>query len=349
MVFSLCVMILLLPGHLAAESDGRNPGFDEAVEWLVANSSHEEFRERLSQVLGLAADVASLERVAREVVPLIEDRRLLADVGGRLGRFAMMIRDFELADELFESAYIASGGTDLESLYAQAQALLQIGRIAAAEQRARTVVAEAEDYELKRRAYAMVARTMHLRGRNEDAARLLDTLSELDDPDHVEPDTLLLQSAVLVSLERSGEEPLRRLERLHPQSVAVRMVGGRLVGEAPLPATMLTGPRHVPTVESDRGEAAGASASDSGENGDARPQTPRVTAIQVGSFSDRDNAVHLAADLRALGLEARIETVHRDGRSLELVLVSVPRGTTEEAALVLMALEGAGYRGFPIY
>ena len=334
-------MIVLLPGSLDAESHGQDPGPDEAIEWLIANSSHGAFRDRLSHVLDNARNVASLERVAREIVPLIDDRDLLADVAARLGRFAMTIRDFELADELFESAYIASGGTDLGSLYAQAQALLQIGRIAASEQRARTVVAETEDYELKRRAYATVARTMHLRGRNEDAARLLETLSGLDGPDDVEPDTLLLQSAVLVSLEMSGEEPLRRLERLHPQSVAVHMIGGRLVGEAPLPATLLTGPRDVPAAESDRPEASG--------SGEARPQAPRVTAIQVGSFSDRDNAVHLAADLRGLGLETHTETVHRDGRSLELVFVSVPGGTTEEAALVLAALEEAGYRGFAVY
>ncbi len=344
----LCAMVLLLPDAAASRDGAPEPGFDAAFDWLSGNPGHPEFHDRLEATLSLAEDVESLERVAREIVPLIDDRTLLADTARRLGRFAMTIRDYELAGELFESAYIASGGTDLASLFAQAQALLQTGRFTASEQRARTVVAETDDYELKRRAYALVARAMHLRGRHAEALRLLEILAELDDPEYVEPDSLLLQSAVLLALERSGTDPMRQLERLHPHSIAIRIASGRLVTPAPLPATLLTGTWDVSALAG-RDTAVPAAHAPDGSSEPARPQAPRVSAIQVGSFSDPDNAVHLVADLKELGLEAHVETVDRDGRSLELVLVPVPGGSPEEAARVLAALQDAGYRGFLIY
>ncbi|MFW5718175.1 MAG: SPOR domain-containing protein, partial [Spirochaetota bacterium] len=72
-------------------------------------------------------------------------------------------------------------------------------------------------------------------------------------------------------------------------------------------------------------------------------------AIQVGSFSDPENARHLSDDLRDLDLDVVVETVDRNGRSLELVLVTVPDETSASASRVLGVLREAGYDGFLIY
>jgi tetratricopeptide (TPR) repeat protein len=371
LVVSFCSLLLLFgPADALPQTRRLEPpppsvtaDFNDLVRWLVTNSGHSAFAGELDRTLDSAQSVADAYRIADEVLPVIANAELLASAARAIGRVALTVRDFERALELYDTAYIASGGTDLESLFAQAQSLLQLGELASAEQRARTIVTQAENYELKRRAYALIARSLHLRGRDEDAARLLATLSELDDPSLVEPETLLLQSSVLASIGEDANGPIAQLERLHPRSIAMRLVRGDLVEQAPLPAALLTGPApwHGAATGSDTpvdrgadGPGAGRRAAESGATAAAPSQGagstgPAVTAIQVGSFSDPDNARHLVGDLEELGLDAFVETADRDGRSLSLVLVDIPAGTPAGASRVLGVLRDAGYDGFLIY
>ncbi len=332
------------------------PSFGALADWLENNSGHSAFPDELDRLLDLAGSMEEIERVTTSILSLVANQSVLASTAKSLGNLWMTARDYARATDLFETAYIASGGADLASLFAAAQTQLQLGEVAAAGQRARLVVAETTDYELKRRAYALVARALHLQGRSADAARLLETLAALDDPTLVEPDALILQSTVLGSLDADAAGPIEQLARLHPQSVAMRIVNAELVFPASLPVSLLTGLPPVaperdsgllPSLEIERiiDSPADSSAGDS----PPRTQAPVVTAIQVGSFSDSENAHHLADDLRDIGLEALAESVERDGRTLELVLVSVPDGSPEQASRILGVLRAAGYDGFLIY
>lgn len=336
------------------------PSFDTLFAWLADRPGHSRFPDELDRLFSLATTTDELGRIESTILPIIADRSVLADAALRLGRIAITGRDFERASRLLETAFIASGSRDHGILFLQAQALLQSGRLADAELRARAIVDETDNYELKRRAYALVARALHLRGRSEDAVRPLETLSALDDPELVEPETLLLHGVVLQSLGRDAGVAIESLVRLHGGSVARRMLEGELIHHAPLPATLLAGvlntddhlellasaPPEAPPggeqtidVEADGAEGAPAAAR----------RSTSVTAIQVGSFSDPENAIHLADDLRDLGLTAVTESVERDGRSLSLVLVALPDGSTDAASRALGILRAAGYDGFLIY
>lgn len=321
--------------------------FDSLAAWISTNPGHTALAGQVDRLIGMAATMDEIRRIASDVVPGLTRDDVLAETAARLARLTMTARDYETASELAETAYIASGGGDLASLFLQSQALLQTGEIAAAEQRARSVVGRTDDYELKRRAYALVARAMHASGRPAEAARLLATLSELDDPELVEPDTLLLQSVVHAGIGESGAAPLEHLARLHPDSVALRLVRGDLVEQAPLPSALLAALPEDAVGDVDPDARAGGESEAPPRRADA--DTPAVSAIQVGSFSDPDNALHLAEDLRELELDVLVETIDRDGRSLELVLVNVPDGTSAAASRVLGVLREAGYDGFLIY
>jgi cell division septation protein DedD len=311
--------------------------FERLFSWLLAGNGQDAFADGIDRLIESAERVEQLDRVATELLPRIGDPHLLARTAASLGRLGMTVRDYARAAELYETAYIASGGTDLESLFHQAQALIQTGEIARAEQRARSVVAQTTDYELKRRAYALVARAMHSAGMTAEAARLLSTLAELDESDLVEPETLLLLSEVLNDLGEEPDPPIDQLRRLHPESVAVRLLGADQIRQAPLPAALLASrPEGGPERRT-------------GPPAEPSPAGPAVTAIQVGSFSDAENARHLTDDLREIGLDALVETVDRDGRTLELVLVTVPGERPEDASRVLGTLREAGYDGFLIY
>jgi cell division septation protein DedD len=326
--------------------------FDTLAAWIASNPGHTAAGDQLDRLIGSAATMDEVRRIASEVLPGIAHDGVLARAAATLARITLVARDYATTSNLAETAYIASGGADLESLFLQSQALLQTGEIVAAEQRARMVVGRTDDYELKRRAYALVARAMHASGRPSEAARLLATLAELDDPALVEPDTLLLQSAVVSELGESGDRSIAQLARLHPESVAMRLVRGELVEQAPLPSALLA------TLPAEAVTAGGATAPPPEARTEPRAEplptrgeaaAPAVSAIQVGSFSDPDNARHLADDLRDLDLDVVVETVDRNGRSLELVVVTVPNGTSASASRVLGVLREAGYDGFLMY
>ncbi|WP_405242591.1 SPOR domain-containing protein [Lentisalinibacter salinarum] len=67
-------------------------------------------------------------------------------------------------------------------------------------------------------------------------------------------------------------------------------------------------------------------------------------AVQLGSFSNEENAEGLAADLRDQGFPAFLSRVQSGGRTLHRVRVG-PQGSRDEAEKVAAALAKAGQKG----
>ena len=67
----------------------------------------------------------------------------------------------------------------------------------------------------------------------------------------------------------------------------------------------------------------------------------QLWAVQVGSFSSRDNAQRLASELRGRGLLAFLSQIESDGKTLHRVRVG-PQASRDEAAQVAAALEASG-------
>ncbi|TVQ23267.1 MAG: SPOR domain-containing protein [Spirochaetaceae bacterium] len=336
-VYAIALMLVTLP--LYAQRDAVAD-----VEWLVANPGHPAFAERLEAAFDAAVTVTAIARLADRVIPVVTSSSTRAAWATRLADVLRTARDFERASALYETAFFASGGTDYAALYAQAQLLLQRGEFVAAEQRARTVVDRTDDYELKRRAFALVARVMQITGRSADAARSVDTLLALDDADLVEPETVLLLEYIVVP----GRDDARAtLLRLHPDSVALRTLDGTRVVPAPLPSLLMlatSGTEDARPVSAQPAAVAPASAAPTEADG-ARAE-PVATAIQVGSFRDVDNANHLAADIRALGLRSTVVAQEREGTTVHVVLVPLDDATRNTTMVRLME---AGFSGFPVF
>jgi hypothetical protein len=259
-------------------------------------------------------------------------------------------RQFESARTLYEAAFTSSGGTDLQSLFARAQLLLETGELTEADRLARQIVlAETADYGLKRRAYTLSARIAHEQGRTGDALEMLGTLVSLvdEDPgaDLVEVETLFLMREILALTddERGEADAAELLDRLFPSSIASRIAGGqdRNVVAAGLPSALLLS---EPASLGQRYPSAEAP-----EHEPARRDQPQLSGVQVGSFRDADNAEHLARDLAALGLEARVHVLAREDTTYHQVVVAIPNGSVAAAGKVLTTLSENGYAGFLIY
>ena len=86
------------------------------------------------------------------------------------------------------------------------------------------------------------------------------------------------------------------------------------------------------------------------ESAAARAQQPSpaaaesLWAVQLGSFSNEENAEGLAADLRDQGFPAFLSRVQSGGRTLHRVRVG-PQGSRDEAEKVAAALAKAGQQG----
>jgi len=344
--FFLLAFLLVagLAGAVAAPPE-RNTSLSERMEWLVANPEHPAVAEVFSNVLEDARSMADLDAIRRRVLPSLVEPEVRFNGTRILAAVYRTARQFTIAADLYRQAYElscdASLGTDLDSLFVHAQILLELGDLSRADTEARAVLTQTTDYSLKRRAYTLVARIAYEGGNSARALEMLDTLVSLANSgetasDLVEVETLLLTRQILAV---SGPAlAMQRIDdlllRLFPQSVAAGIVNAesRQMTLPGLPSVLLL-----------------AQAADTEAAPAVRRDQPRLSAVQVGSFSDADNADHLTADLQRLGLPARTEAISREGSTLHQVVVDISSGTTEDAARIFSTLRENGFDGFLVY
>ena len=134
--------------------------------------------------------------------------------------------------------------------------------------------------------------------------------------------------------------------RLFPDSVAAAIVNGesRRMILPGLPSALL-----LAQDSGSEGPPVGVHDAPPGSTTGVRRDQPRLSAVQVGSFTDADNAEHLTADLQLLGLAARAEAISREGTTLHQVVVDIVGGSTENAAKILSTLRENGFDGFLVY
>lgn len=85
----------------------------------------------------------------------------------------------------------------------------------------------------------------------------------------------------------------------------------------------------------------------------SEPAAPAVApgaqlwAVQIGSFSDKQNADRLAAELREAGYPAFLSQITADGRTLHRVRVG-PQADRQASEAMRTRLSADGYRGRPV-
>ena len=344
--FLLLVSLLIggIAEAVAAPPEG-STSLSERMEWLVANPEDTAVADVFSGLLEDARSIADLNAVRQRVLPTLVEQELRFNGIRALAAVYRTARQLSIAGELYQQAYELSCdarlGTDLDSLFAHAQILLELGDLGRADTEARAVLTQTTDYSLKRRAYTLVARIAYDGGDSAKAIEMLDTLATLANSgetasDLVEVETLLLMRQILtVSGDTAAAERIDDLLlRLFPNSVAAGIANAesRQMTLPGLPSVLLL-----------------AQAADSEDAPAVRRDQPRLSAVQVGSFSDADNAEHLTADLQRLGLPARTEAISREGSTLHQVVVDISGGSTEDAAKIFSILRENGFDGFLVY
>ncbi len=352
-LFWLALFLGAVSANGFAQSEGAGsalPALDasvrERVDWLAAHGEHTAAGDVLDDILDEVRTIPEILYLSEQALA-----NLSPDLKGRGYRSVAAVlrsaRRLEEAARDYGLAYEASGRTDLRSLFLQGQLLFELGDLSAADARARRVIAETSDYEIRRRAYTLAALIAYESGHEEEARRMLQTLASLNDSDYVEVESLVLLKGILdlAGDSTAAEQVEAMLVALFPESVdTARIVAdNRYLRPAALPSALLLSPAgESPVVTTEP-------ALPESEPAAQRRDQPQLSAVQVGSFSDPDNAMHLTRDLNRLSLDARTETISREGRSLYQVVVRIPGGKTEDAARVLSILRDNGFDGFLVY
>lgn len=324
----------------------------ESIDSIIAHQTEPAAADGYRTLFAGVTAIEQLDAIRDQLLPNITDRSLARLVTTTLARVYRTARRLDEAARLFAQAYNVSNQTDLASLFAHAQILFEQGDFTGADAEAARVVLDTDDYVLKRRAYTLSARAAFELGESERALQMLGTLASLPDAggdaeDLVEVETFVLLREVLRSTGDSGraQEVQHLLEITFPDSIeSLRSSRARSVAGAGLPSSLLLAGTEEPW---DDGVAPPTSSP--GAVPATRRAPPTLTAIQVGSFSDADNAEHLAKELRNLGLTVRNDAISREGRTLHQVVVDIPGGSNEAAARVFATLRANNYDGFLVY
>jgi tetratricopeptide (TPR) repeat protein len=356
----LFLAALALPSRAVAQdiSGGDPPSqsvqLETRLSWLQENAETPAAEGVLSGVLADTRRVEDLLSLS-DIIVRLPSREAQHAAYIRIATTLQSARRFAEAAQYYDLAFRASGGTDYAALFNRARILYELGDAVTAGALVRTVLAETSDYEMKRRAYTLAAEIAYDSGRGAEARRMLETLISLDDPDLVEVESLQLYRRIL---EEAGDTAgVSRVDgilaRLFPESLAVALAteSNRSLRAAGLPSELAGAPfaEAAAPVEpasfdddaSDGGTTAAGTA--------VRRDQPRLSGVQVGSFSDPDNATHLTRDLLELGLDARTESISREGTTLYQVSVHIENGDPRDAARVLAVLRTNGYDGFLVY
>jgi tetratricopeptide (TPR) repeat protein len=328
----LLILATVLPSSALLAQESTQP---RSAAWFLSHQSDPELAERLESHVSALETVSDARELAEVVQQLLLPLEIVEEVAIELAAILKTAREFALAYSLYGDAYTASGETNLTALFARAQLSLQLGDPALADRLAREVLSRTDDYELKRRSYALVARALHADGRHAEAARMVSTLVSLDDPSLIEPETLLLKERIEHALGNSFSAR-EALAQSHPESIAAGFTIEPQLRSSALPIRFL---EFNDEARSDRVVP---------EEPAPEPRSVSVTGIQVGSFRDSDNATHMVGDIADAGLQAEVRSQTREGHTIYTVVVPID-GSSTDAVRSMETLQAAGYDGFLIY
>ncbi len=289
---------------------------------------------------GLPSALLLLEQLANE---LRSPQRLC-----RVHRHTAVLKraagDVAAAQQAFVQAYQLSGGDDLRSLLDAAIIMHDRGLDREAEAAARIVVSHAQEYPLKRRATILAASCMAAGGNREQAQRLMRTLADVDDARHVEPEGLFLLFQLEMEAGVSGADgmTLEQIRRLFPGGFLVQTLHGAGPESRIPPNVQLTPRLSAPALPGSPAEVPAATPVAAATGVGA----PNADAVQLGSFTEQENAQHLRTDVEALGL--RVEVLAPPDGEAPTYRVVVRQSQEQSIVEIIAVLEEAGFAGIPV-
>lgn len=349
-ILALCALVSAYPQSL-----------DSLRASLKGQTAASDFAVRLAASVDQAQTVEDAVSLLREFVPSVEDGESRRALYLRWAGLLELSGRWEEAAARYEDAAFASPGRrDTASLLTGARLWLAAGETDKALSILRVLGVASVDPAVRSTAQILEGWAGLLDGNVEEAR----TIAERSASGAPNPETLL---AVLTLLWASSEGVARTkaadtIRQKFPGSPEAAMIE---TGDVPLaPHWLLTRASGTvrPEIAPKPGSPVPAVASSSPEpkTGDSKPTPPetlsdpagiasvsstRITAYQVGAFSEEQNAAALAKELGGKGFSPSILRKEHGGRPLWTVVV--PAGGDPPA--MLLRIKDAGYEAYPVF
>lgn len=377
------LLVLPAPALVATETtnaenaeDGTNDSqLEELLERLESEDLPQEERFSLTEQV---SERASTVREALDVIDAQSSKLTgvhRAHAYGLKGDLLSLVADLErAADAYADAASTAEKTADRRGKRAawgyrleEARLRLEIGDNESAAELGRTLVASAEDPAVQRQAALVEARATAAMGRPEEAFERARQLAEAGHTPTLRPETLLFlqRSARRLGNTEAEARAKELLQELYPDSPEALMTkDSGTVREFPRPSAYLGFGGLVPTsrpagaspVDAPTTEATAQTAGEPGsEQTDSAPgdatapagpaETQGPTGIQVGSFSNPENAEDMRSEIDRAGFDARIA----DSPEGEFHRVIIPVGEPSEAQQTILELKEKGFEGFLVF
>ena len=273
---------------------------------------------------------------------------LQASLWERMGAFEPAQRAYYLAYQ----THPAPSSTPY--LLRSACLLFEMGELEESEKLTRFVLSQTEKPEDRWEAQFHLARIFAVTHRTSDALTVGKRLLEEANSFRKDPQALLFflytvtgslglkkeQETYRVELEKKGGLLKNFIAPESKSRITPLPLPSLFFSEATLSFTSPAPPARAPQT----GEEAGM------EKVEKSSPPPRATGIQVGSFSQKENAEYLAKDLQTIGFPVFVKQSQRtDGSFLYRTIVPLPTDPSENPQTLLIELKEHGYEGFFIF
>ncbi len=255
--------------------------------------------------------------------------------------------DLNGAAELFKKASLAvKGSKDFESLYRSAVLNVETAFFREAEADLRAIMIFCEDTEIKLKAAVLTARIKNINGETDEAKSIMTDILQSSR-------RFLPREAILFARELFTEEELEKIfgaaspvDFTNPYAAVAPLITPESVfGGTSRSGGTAENSAAVPNKPAAEGEKTAEKAI---EKTSVEPDAKSAAAaIQLGSFSVKDNAVDLQKHLTEAGYAAEIRSKDVNGKTYYTVTIPVDDGA--DIQVLLIKLKEKGFEGYPVY
>lgn len=340
-IIALICLLSIVPFSLTGQDD--EPESDEASSWsqniAAVSGAPEELKSVLSALLYSRLSPEESIRILKGQLNDSLTRESKSLLYNAIGDLQLLMRQPEDAAESYFKAYTFNA-VNISALVQHAKSLLLTGENERAISAASRANLYSDDWSIKNRALFIVAQAEYHQNHYQESLTILQRMCSFN-YENGTPSWLYLAylNARMLNMEAEQKSIYDVFLQKYPNSIEIQSINGTIDSVNYL---VLFSGEQEPVQNQSNPEVISNFASE--------PETDTVSSsnvsVQIGAFSDQENAEYMVEDLKQLGYIALVEATQVNGTNYYKVLI--PDIAEDELQNFLLGLRDSGFDGYPI-